>query len=235
MERKLLLLGLLRGQEMHGYQLNEFIDGRLGASVHLKKPTAYRLLNKMADEGWVTFREEQDGNRPLRRVYAVTPMGEEAFQRLLRESLAHYEPAGFLGNVAVLFLEAIPAEEAVLLLQERRAIVESALRATRFHEVHHESSSLLFLHQTRHLATELEWLDEVIAGLESGSLDHAYGEEKFHQVMAEVDSEPRARPHKEVPIHREQVEGDMLPHPPVAARVQAAPVRERPTWRPEID
>ena len=29
MEKKLLLLGLLRRQEMHGYQLNEFIDNNV--------------------------------------------------------------------------------------------------------------------------------------------------------------------------------------------------------------
>ncbi|MFA9564800.1 MAG: SDR family oxidoreductase [Acidimicrobiales bacterium] len=51
MERKLLLLGLLRSHEMYGYQLNEFIDSHLGATVHLKKPTAYRLLNTMVDDG----------------------------------------------------------------------------------------------------------------------------------------------------------------------------------------
>ena len=29
MDRQLLLLGLLRGREMHGYQLNEFIDRQI--------------------------------------------------------------------------------------------------------------------------------------------------------------------------------------------------------------
>ena len=68
MERELLLLGLLRSQEMHGYELNEFIDSHLGATVHLKKPTAYRLLNGIVDEGWISYTEEQEGNRPPRRA-----------------------------------------------------------------------------------------------------------------------------------------------------------------------
>ncbi|MGD8597706.1 MAG: helix-turn-helix transcriptional regulator, partial [Anaerolineae bacterium] len=76
MERELLLLGLLRSQDMHGYQLHEAIDSHLGMGVQLTKPTAYRLLSNMADDGWVTFREEQEGNRPPRRVYAITPKGE---------------------------------------------------------------------------------------------------------------------------------------------------------------
>ena len=48
MERELLLLGLLRSQDMHGYQLHEAIDSHLGMVVQLTKPTAYGLLSNMA-------------------------------------------------------------------------------------------------------------------------------------------------------------------------------------------
>lgn len=167
MEKKLLLLGLLRMQEMHGYQLNELIDSHLGTSVHLKKPTAYRLLNKMTDDGWITFREEREGNRPPRRVYAITSQGEAAFQQLLRESLADYKPADFVGSIGLLFLNAVPVEETASLLQSRRAIVEDLLQQIQTHEGHHEGFQLVLEHQKRHLATELEWLDEVIARIES--------------------------------------------------------------------
>ena len=44
-ERELLLLGLLRRREMHGYQLSEFLDTHLGLFFHLKKATAYNLLD----------------------------------------------------------------------------------------------------------------------------------------------------------------------------------------------
>ncbi len=169
MERILLLLGLLRSHEMHGYQLNEFIDSHLGTSVHLKKPTAYRLLDKMAEDGWVTYREEREGNRPPRRVFAITPEGEAAFQQLLRESLADYQPIVFPGNIGLLFLDAIPPEEALELLQKRRASVAGVLQKAHTHNVHEESYSLMLLHQIRHLTTELEWLDEVIAQLASQS------------------------------------------------------------------
>lgn len=175
MERKLLLLGLLRNQEMHGYQLNEFIDSHLEATVQLKKPTAYRLLNKMVDDGLVTYREEREGNRPPRRVFAITSEGEAAFQQMLRESLAAYEPIAFHGNLGLLFLDAIPSDEASRLLQERWVRVESVLQKVHSHEAHEGKISLLLDHQTRHLTTELQWLDNVIAWLESGLLDHNRG------------------------------------------------------------
>jgi DNA-binding PadR family transcriptional regulator len=166
-DRKLLLLGLLRSEEMHGYQLNEFIDSHLGTAVQLKKPTVYRLLNKMADDGWVTYREEQDGNRPPRRVFAITLEGEAAFQQWLRESLVDYEPAMFPGNIGILFLDEIPPYEAIELLNKRRTRVKGVLEVARAHHVHEESSQWMLLHQTCHLNAELEWIDKVIAQLGS--------------------------------------------------------------------
>ena len=37
MERKLLLLGLLRQHEMYGYQINDLIDAHLGSNITLTK------------------------------------------------------------------------------------------------------------------------------------------------------------------------------------------------------
>lgn len=55
MERELLLLGLLQQQEMHGYQLHEFIDSYMQTCVDLKKSTAYYLLEKMAKDGFLSL------------------------------------------------------------------------------------------------------------------------------------------------------------------------------------
>lgn len=169
MERKLLLLGMLRMQEMHGYQINEFIDTHLGSSgVNLKKATAYHLLNQMTDEGWITYRQEQEGNRPPRRVYAIAPEGEAAFQRILRESLADYRPTEFRSDIALAFLDLLPAEEVVSLLQKRRAAIDKLLQPIHeFGEQHTGGLQLMLEHQVHHLTAELEWLDEVIARIEA--------------------------------------------------------------------
>jgi len=173
MERELLLLGLLRGREMHGYQINECIDDSLGVNVQLTKPTAYRLLASMANEGWVTSREEQEGNRPSRRVYAITPQGEGAFQRVLRQSLAGYRPIDLVGDVALLFLDTLPTAEALTLLRERLAAVASLLQAATAREVGREGSRWLLQRRRYHLMTELGWMDEIIARLGSPDAETA--------------------------------------------------------------
>jgi DNA-binding PadR family transcriptional regulator len=133
--------------------------------VQLTKPTAYRLLSNMAEDGWVTFREEQEGNRPPRRVYAITPKGEVAFQRLLRENLANYEPSDFTCHIGLAFLDELSAEEALPLLHRRHTSMEELLESTRAHGEHTGSLQLMLERQVHLLAAELEWLDTVIARL----------------------------------------------------------------------
>ena len=163
MERKLLLLGLLRKGELHGYQLNELISGQLGAGVLLKKATAYRLLHQMADDGWIDYREEQEGNRPTRRVYKITSKGEENFQRLLRESLASYQSAGHPNAISIAFLDALPPDEVISLLELRCKEIGTALQAVNQIDQAEDSFQLIIENRILHLAAELAWLNEIIS------------------------------------------------------------------------
>ncbi|MCS7061367.1 MAG: PadR family transcriptional regulator [Anaerolineae bacterium] len=168
-ERALLLLGILRRQDMHGYRLHEFIDTNLAVCADLKKATAYFLLDKMAAEGWVSYEQVQEGNRPPRRVYRITPAGEQAFQRLIRANLATYASMRFPGDVGLAFLDDLKPTEAVHLLRQRRAAMLDALTALQSAPEHAGTAQLIIEHQRRHLAAELDWLDEVIARVEAKS------------------------------------------------------------------
>ena len=166
MERKLLLLGLLRAHEMHGYQINELIDAHLGTSIQITKPTVYKLLGDMVDDDWIKFREEQEGNYPTRRVYKITPEGRRAFQQLLRQSLTDYRPVSYLSNIGMLYLDALPREEAAVLLHKRREEIETFARRMRDDEEHQGGFHLMLSYHLRLLDAELEWLDEVISQLQ---------------------------------------------------------------------
>ena len=165
MEKKLLLLGVLRGHDMHGYQMNEMLTQDAGIGITLKKANAYKLLNQMADDGWITYREEREGNRPPRRVYAIAPAGEAAFQRLLRESLVTYAAPQMPSVIAYNYLNELPIGEAVALLQERRQMVSK--RFDQLEEIPKEMLQahlgMVYLH--RFYAAELEWLDEIVGHL----------------------------------------------------------------------
>lgn len=167
MEKKLLLLGLLLTHGMHGYQLNEVLQQNPGTPISLKKSNAYKLLNDMEKDGWVSHIQEQEGNRPQRRVYTVTEDGEAAFYRLLRENLSTHPSPEFPGVVGLDFIYMLSAEEANSLLEKRRRVVDGKFQQLDgiSIEIRQSHLSTEYLHQ--YYAKEIEWLTEVIARLQS--------------------------------------------------------------------
>ena len=168
MERELLLLGILRRQEMHGYQLAEFITHNLGVCTDLKKPTAYFLLDKMAKAGWVACEAGQSGKRPPHRTYCITAEGEQAFQRMLREQLAAYTSVYFGGDLPLAFMDALPGAEVLDLLRMRRASLLAVAEKAQAAPVHPGNAQYLVRHQVLHLRAELAWLDELLGELSDG-------------------------------------------------------------------
>jgi DNA-binding PadR family transcriptional regulator len=166
MERDLLLLGLLRHNEMYGYQINEFIDSHLGSGINLTRPTAYRLLHNMAEQGWITFREEKVGKRPTRRIYAITESGEAKFQEILLACFGDYKPAEYSSTVCIAFLDSLPSEVALPLLVKQRQSIEELLSRLKSDQNHPGAFQLTIDHQVRHLETDLEWLSELISNLQ---------------------------------------------------------------------
>lgn len=164
-EHRLLVLGLLQMQELHGYQLAEIIESHFSSNTHIKKATLYDTLKRLHAEGLVTSREEQQGNRPLRTVYALTPEGDEAFLVLLHESIATYHEPAVHDDTALMFLHVLPPAEALELLQRRRESVAAALDERLQDDSHHGSLDTLVSRRRHHLRAEAAWLEEVIAQL----------------------------------------------------------------------
>lgn len=162
MERELLLLGVLRHQDMHGYQLHEFIERYLSTCTDLKKSTAYFLLEKMKAAGWVSDEVMHDGVRPPRKVYRLTALGEQTYQHMLRDNLVTYTPALFPGDTSLAFLDDLPRAEALALLEQRHAALQAALARWQALPQHRGSLALIFDHQRHHLQAELAWLEQVL-------------------------------------------------------------------------
>ena len=167
METKLLILGLLLSHGMHGYQLNEYLKQNPAMPIALKKSNAYKLLNDMEEDGWVTHIQEQEGNRPPRRVYSVTEEGQKEFYRLLRANLSTHSAPEFPSVVGLDFIHMLPTEEAVSLLEKRRLAVDEKLQHLDeiSPEIRQSHLATDYLHQ--YYANENEWLNNVISRLQS--------------------------------------------------------------------
>jgi DNA-binding PadR family transcriptional regulator len=161
--RRLLLLGLLRQSEMHGYRLNDFIDRFLHICSDLKRPTAYFLLDKMAREGYVRESVDREGRYPERKVYSITPKGEAHFLDLLRESLAGFDRARYPGDIGLAFVHELPPGERSALLAKRRERIGAELAWMDAVPAHGGSIDLVMDRNRTLLLAELSWLDAALS------------------------------------------------------------------------
>lgn len=172
MSRELLILGLLRSWDTHGYQLVDFLEKRLAYLVDLKKPTTYALLERLRRDGHVTMTVEREGNRPERHVYQVTPEGEAYFFRLLRENLRGFARPRFPDAIGIYFIQALPAEEAEALLNERLSALDHELQEFEPKVSAHAglAAQPVLQHYVVHLQAERTWLTSLLQALAEGHM-----------------------------------------------------------------
>jgi DNA-binding PadR family transcriptional regulator len=166
-DRYLLLLGMLKTQRSHGYQVHEFIEKNLARVADMKKATAYATLDKLSKEGLVDATSEQVGNRPPRKVYALTTAGEERFVTLLRKRLRAADDARLGSDIAVMFLDDLPETDARKALADRLADRRSQLAMYEAAPTHPLGSGvdLAIEHVRAHLKADCAWLEMALARL----------------------------------------------------------------------
>lgn len=85
------LLGLLRQQPRHAYELHQQLiqAAALGLVWHLKQGHLYALLAKLEAAGYIISATEPQGTRPPRKMLRLTPDGDAAFSAWLATPVAH--------------------------------------------------------------------------------------------------------------------------------------------------
>ena len=169
MIKKLLLLGLLRGQKLHGYGVVDYLSNHSSGGAAISKSNAYRLLRLMEEEGLIRSATEREGNRPERYVYEVTPAGEAFFQDCLLRELAIDATADQPGIAVLNYLPELDPGAAADQLQTRRNLV-----AERTKQLTDVPEAVIDLHPALDLGlrlaqVELEWLDDTLTELRKRS------------------------------------------------------------------
>jgi DNA-binding PadR family transcriptional regulator len=79
------LLGFLRQGPLHGYQIYQLIStpGGLSQVWRIKQSQLYALLARLDETGFIHGTLQIQESRPARRMYALTPEGESAYQEWL--------------------------------------------------------------------------------------------------------------------------------------------------------
>lgn len=86
------VLGMLTFAEMSGYDLGKAIEGSIGFFWAPAKSQLYAELRRLVELGWAREREVEQTDRPDKRIYTITPDGEEALRSWLGTPPEDFDP-----------------------------------------------------------------------------------------------------------------------------------------------
>jgi molybdate transport system substrate-binding protein len=158
------ILGFLREQALHGYELYQRLSAPtvLGSIWPLKQSQFYALVTRLESEGYLTVTPEARGALPPRKLLQLTPDGAEAFHAWLAagDDPPDERERAFL--VRLYFAHQLGAPAVHQLLASQRQVRRAWLQALR-HDLHnatpHSYPWLLHQWQVRQAEAMLDWLD----------------------------------------------------------------------------
>lgn len=81
----LVILALLRREDMYGYQLVQQTLESSGGRIVTQEGSLYPVLYKLLEQGLISDRKVKVGKRMSRIYYHLEPAGEVRLQELIRE------------------------------------------------------------------------------------------------------------------------------------------------------
>lgn len=181
--KQLMLLGLLLERPMYGQQIREVIETHHHLfAEHIKKPTIYYQLGRLAQEGHLEARQEiveapgtglaHDELAPREReVYHITAKGRAYFSQLLRAALSSHNAQFSDLDACLFFLDQLPPVETIALLTERYERLAGERAAIGYHaraaQIQDRAHRLVTDHQLALLDAELGWLARTLIQLQA--------------------------------------------------------------------
>jgi DNA-binding PadR family transcriptional regulator len=85
------LLGFLRQQPMHGYEIHQHLSDShgLGLVWHIKQSQLYALLSKLEQQNYISVTLEPQDSRPTRKVFHLTALGQTVFLEWVQSPVPH--------------------------------------------------------------------------------------------------------------------------------------------------
>jgi DNA-binding PadR family transcriptional regulator len=162
---ELALLGFLWDRPQHAYEIHRQLEQHraLGLVWRMKQSHCYALIGRLEEAGYLASTTEPQGNRPPRRVLALTEAGRAAFRAWLSEPVAHGRDfrQEFMAKLYFASRQSDPALVGQLLAVQRaaaeRMLAELRAQGAAMHETF---DRLVITFRIGQAAAILEWLDQ---------------------------------------------------------------------------
>ncbi|PID89683.1 MAG: PadR family transcriptional regulator [Bacteroidia bacterium] len=176
MKVPLYILGfLIKHGPQHGYKLKQVITEEVSRFAQIKQPTIYYHLERMAKNGLVTFKAEQEGNRPERSVYRITRKGRTSFLEHLNNALKKRYVPEFILDAPLYFLKSLDTNKTIDALEKHAKTIDGMISEFLLYStevllslegIDATMMRSILNHHIYHYQVELKWAHETIKYLE---------------------------------------------------------------------
>jgi PadR family transcriptional regulator AphA len=162
-----VLLGLLMAQPRHGYELYREFSRELGRVWRIGLSQLYAQLRQLEAEGLLTAQAESQATRPSRKIYHLTPAGQEAFLDWVHQPSRHIRHIRleFLARLYFFRRLALPGLEKLVAAQ--KAVCQAQVEALAGSTVETDDAfgRLVIEFRQGQLRAIIHWLDRCLETL----------------------------------------------------------------------
>jgi DNA-binding PadR family transcriptional regulator len=233
---ELAILGLLKEQELHGYELKKRLADTVGPGHGVSFGSIYPALGRLEKAGAVAVVPVHVGAGRGKKVYAITERGEGLFEELLAADTGSSEDERSF-NLRLVFARHLSREARIGMLERRRAYLLERLARTRGAIRHgwgrfDAYSRSLMEHGNETTERDISWLDRLIAReREDGDGEDGTGMTPMSGVPGSGPPVPAGRPTRDEgpdaapgpPFPNPKVSNTQAPNPQEIAWAASAP------------
>ena len=156
-----VILGFLMGGPRHGYDLHQAIESDLGRTWRVGISNVYAVLKQLERSGWVAGTLAPQESRPPRKVYQITPAGQEAFLQWMRRPVMHMRAVRIEFLTKLYFYRALDLDGAADLIVAQEAVCRervAQLESSGARCEERDFDRLVFDFRRRQVNAILDWL-----------------------------------------------------------------------------
>lgn len=159
-----VLLGALLSGEMHGYELMQFLSSALEMTWRVSTSQLYVLLKRLEKQECLGSRAEEQGVRPSRRVFHITPKGKKEFLAWLQQPVHHVRELRVEFLCKLFFFDHLALAGAKDLVEGQIRVLEHLLARIRRDPKKDESEfmKVVYSFKTQSVECMLSWLTEEV-------------------------------------------------------------------------
>ncbi|HEX6581554.1 MAG TPA: PadR family transcriptional regulator [Actinomycetota bacterium] len=165
---ELAVLGLLKERPMHGYQLSRELGDSLGGLWRVSYGSLYPTLRRLERDAAIESEAGDVRGARRKKVYRITPKGEQIFIELLQESPQDTQTEDARFRMRLAFFRYLPPETRIRLLERRRQALKERL-STIAESVRtgrggtDDYGRALIEHNRAITESDITWLEQLIA------------------------------------------------------------------------